>query len=242
MTKRWDRPEESDHVLVIDDSAEEHLRDRLASCAGRDRASKLGRYPRFRVIAASGEDLIAKVTAEVSVVAVDLLRQRPSGIEAIQELRHRWGDLAILGFMAAPGSEAVTALMAGADHFHDNKDLENFERALDLAIERRRLARLVEHSEAAAEEARRRLKSLDGGLTALAGFRPPHSQGAVIPFQEAARRYLQASARLFQGDPQRLAERLGVSYFALRRLLKRYGVPFPGRTRSARAKNIDRQR
>ena len=53
-----------------------------------------------------------------------------------------------------------------------------------------------------------------------------------MPFHEAARRYLLASAKLFEGDPRGLAERLGVSYFALRRLLKRYEVPFPGRSRT----------
>jgi DNA-binding NtrC family response regulator len=53
----------------------------------------------------------------------------------------------------------------------------------------------------------------------------------VVPFREAARRYLQASTRLCDGDAKDLARRLGVSYFALRRLLARYEVRFPSRSR-----------
>jgi DNA-binding NtrC family response regulator len=52
----------------------------------------------------------------------------------------------------------------------------------------------------------------------------------VVPFEEAARRYLESAVRLFEGDPKGLARQLGLSYFALRRLLKRHRVAFPGRS------------
>jgi DNA-binding NtrC family response regulator len=154
----------------------------------------------------------------------------------IQELRARRPDLAILAFTAgAPPSEAVAAVMAGADYFHeyrDHEDAEGFERALELAIDRRRLTRLIERNEAEVVEARDRLSKLSGNLAnSLPGFRPPQTAEAVIPFNEAAKRYLAAAAKIFDGDPRGLAERLGISYFALRRLLKRYDVPFPGRSR-----------
>jgi DNA-binding NarL/FixJ family response regulator len=232
----WERPEESDHVLVIADDEPLHLRalcERLAASPGRARASVLGRYPRFRVIPASdGDEAIAKVTPDVSVVALDLMMPRRDGIEVIQELRMRRPDLAILAFTgAAPASDAVASMVAGADHFHEYVDLDSFEHAVDLAIDRRRLTRLIEQSQAAAADARSRLETMHGNLGALAGFRPPQSRDSVLPFQVAARRYLLAAARLFDGDPQGLAGKLGVSYFALRRMLKRYDVPFPGRTR-----------
>jgi DNA-binding NarL/FixJ family response regulator len=236
----WERPEESDHVLVIADDEPLHLRalcERLAASPGRARVSVLGRYPRFRVIPASdGDEALAKVTPEVSVVALDLMMPRRNGIEVIQELRMRRPDLAILAFTgAAPASEAVASMVAGADHFHEYSDLDSFEHAVDLAIDRRRLTRLIEQSQAEVEDARSRLEKMHGHLGALAGFRPPQSRDSVIPFQEAARRYLLAAARLFDGDPQGLAGKLGVSYFALRRMLKRYDVPFPGRTRRSPA-------
>jgi hypothetical protein len=53
----------------------------------------------------------------------------------------------------------------------------------------------------------------------------------LLPFHEAARRYLAAAARLFEGEAPELARRLGLSYFALRRLLARYEIPFPKRSR-----------
>jgi hypothetical protein len=63
---------------------------------------------------------------------------------------------------------------------------------------------------------------------AVPGFRPLAARGDVLPFREAARRYLLAAAQLFEGDARGLAQALGVSYFALRRLLARYEVPYPG--------------
>ena len=65
----------------------------------------------------------------------------------------------------------------------------------------------------------------------LPGLRPPASREAVRPFEEAARSYLIEAARLFEGDPRGLADKLGLSYFSLRRLLLRHRVPFPGRPR-----------
>jgi CheY-like chemotaxis protein len=238
----WDRPEEHDFVVVIADDDPLHLTslcERLAATPGRARIDYLGRYPRYRVIpAADGEEALRRVNEEVSVAAIDLVMPRRAGIEVIQELRMRRTDLAILAFTAgAPPSEAVAAVMAGADYFHeyrDQEDTEGFERALDLAIDRRRLTRLIERNEAEVVEARDRLSKLSGDLaSSLPGFRPPQTAETVIPFNEAAQRYLIAAARIFDGDPRGLADRLGISYFALRRLLKRYGVPFPGRSRKS---------
>ncbi len=233
----WDRPEEFDHVVVVADDDPLHLRsivEQLSRSAGRLRTTALGRYPRFKVItAADGAEALRKVKAEVSVAAIDLVMPRRNGIEVIQELRARRGELAILAFTAgAPPSEVVAAIMAGADHFYEFRDVEGFEHALDLAIDRRRLTRLIEQNQAEVEEARRRLAKLSGSFgPPLPGLRPPQTPEAIIPFREAARRYLAAAARLFEGDPQGLAKRLGVSYFSLRRLLMRFGVPLPGRSR-----------
>jgi CheY-like chemotaxis protein len=238
--RAWDRPEEFDHVIVVADDEPLHLQalcERLAALPGRARASILGRYPRFRVVPArDGEEALAKVGPEVSVVALDLMLPRKHGIEVIQELRAHRPDVAILAYTSgAPASEAVASLVAGADHFHEYDGLDGFEHAVELAIDRRRLTRLIDQNQAEVAEARQRLEKLHGALGPVAGFRPPASRESVIPFQEAARRYLTAAARLFEGDAQGLAKRLGVSYFALRRLLKRYDVPFPGRPRRPRA-------
>lgn len=238
MAPRWDRPEEHDHLVVIADDDPLHLasvRERLEAVPGRARVDALGSYPRFQVILANdGEEALRATTAQVSALGVDLMMPRLTGLEVIAEVRPRRPDLAILAFTAgAPPSQAVAALRAGADHFTEYVE-GAFEHALDLAIDRRRLARLVERTEADADDARERLARLDGSLAqALPGLAPPVTQDAVLPFEEAARRYLAASARLFEGDPIRLAERLGVSYFALRRLLKRYGVRYPGRRKGA---------
>jgi DNA-binding NtrC family response regulator len=238
--RAWDRPEEFDHVVLVVDDEPLHLEAlcaHLAAVPGRARAAVLGRYPRFRVISArDGEDALSKAGPEVSAVALDLVLPRVGGIEVVQELRSRRPDLAILAYTSgAPASDAVAALVAGADHFHEYSELDSFEHAVELAIDRRRLTRLIDHNQAEVEAARQRLEKLHGAFSSLAGFRPPSTRESVIPFQEAARRYLAAAARLFEGDAQGLARQLGVSYFALRRLLKRYDVPFPGRPRRARA-------
>jgi DNA-binding NarL/FixJ family response regulator len=233
----WDRPEEHDHVIVVADDdplQRASIRERLAGVPGRPRAATLGAYPRFRVVeAGDGDEALRVTTAEVSVLATDLVMPRRSGLEVIQEVRQRRPDIAILAFTAgAPPAEAVAAMMAGSDHFLEYVGGDAVVHAIELAIDRRRLSRHIEQHEAEVEAARRRLSQMGGSLAlGLPGLRPPLSAEAILPFNEAARRYLVASAQLCDGDPRGLAERLGISYFALRRLLKRYGVPFPGRAR-----------
>lgn len=237
---QWDRPEEHDHIVLLADDDATHLelvRDFLLRVPGRLRAATLGRYPRFKVLlAGDGEEAIKKAGPRVTVAAIDLRMPRRNGLEVIQELRASRQDLAILAFTAgAPASEAVAAVMAGADFFHESReegDPAAFERALELAIDRRRLTRVIEKNQAEVEQARDKLAQLSGDLArALPGFRPPQSKEDVLPFGEAARRYLLAAARLFDGDAQGLARQLGVSYFALRRLLAKYDVPLPSRSR-----------
>jgi CheY-like chemotaxis protein len=235
---RWDRADAHDHVVLLADD-DEAWRDavsaHLAAVPGRTRAAALGRYPRFRVVPVrDGDEALRRATAQVTAAAVDLRMPRRSGLEVIQALRERRPEVAILAYTAAaPASEAVAAMMAGADFFHETRDdaeLDGFERALELAIDRRRLAQIIERNEAEVEAARGKLAQLSGDLgRVLPGFRPPQSREEVIAFREAARRYLFAAARLYDGDARGLAKRLGVSYFALRRLLARYEVPFPGR-------------
>lgn len=236
---RWDRPDAHDHVLVLADDDRDHrdtLRALLATVPGR-RTDELGRYPRFRIVLAEdGDEALRRVTRHVTAVAVDLVMQRRNGLDVVKELRGSRPDVAILAFTrGAPASEAVAAVMAGADFFHecrDGIDVDGFVRALELAIDRRQLTLLIDRNEAEVEAARGKLAQLSGDLArALPGLRPPHSRDDVIPFKEAAKRYLEAASRLFPGDAKELAGRLGVSYFALRRLLARYEVPFPARSR-----------
>jgi DNA-binding NarL/FixJ family response regulator len=240
---RWDRPEEFDHALVIacaDPNRAEPMRDHLAKIPGRQRVHLLGSYPRFRISVAEGaSEFASKVTPTVMVAAIDLALPRVSAIELIQELRRRRPDIALLAFTGGgPASQAIAAVMAGADFLHESQpegDLGTFERALELAIDRRRLTRIVEQSEAAATDARTRLAQLSGELArSLPGFRPPQTPDDVLPFKEAARRYLLASVRLFEGDSKGLAARLGVSYFSLRRLFTRYEIPLPTPRRPTR--------
>ncbi|MBI5069824.1 MAG: response regulator [Deltaproteobacteria bacterium] len=238
MAREWDRPEEHDHVLVIADDDPVHLqvlRDRLGKVPGRDRASTLGRYPRFEVVTAGdGDEALRRTTRRVTVLAVDLMMPRRGGLDVILQIRPQRSDLAILAFTAAaPPSEAVAAVAAGADHFHQYGDGRSGEisEAIELAIDRRRLVRLLEDSEAHARSARESLAALGAGGLGLPGLRAPAAKEAVLPFEEAAQRYLAAAARLYQGDPLGLAKALDVSYFALRRLLRRYRVPIPTRSR-----------
>jgi DNA-binding NarL/FixJ family response regulator len=233
---RPDRPAAFDHVVLLgsaDAALRRALRERLARIPGRRRGPELpGRYPRFRVVAADGgPDLRRRAGAAVTVVAIDLSIRGGNGLDVIRRLREARPDLALLAFArGAPTSDAIAAVMAGADFFHDCGDgaCEGFERALELAIDRRRLTRLIEKNQEETEAARGKLAQLSGDLVrAVPGFRPLHAPEDVLPFREAARRYLLAATQLFEGDPRGLAKALGVSYFALRRLLARYEVPFP---------------
>lgn len=230
---RWDRPDAFDHLLLLG-TGDAKLRaaavERLGRVPGREQPRAHGRHPRFKVLAAPGAGVIRRrCTASVSVAAVDLATR--GGLEVVRALRGERPDLAILAFArGSAASEAIAAVMAGADFFHDcgEAGCAGLERAVERALDRRRLIALIERNEAQVEEARGRLAQLSGDLVrAVPGFRPLHARGDVLPFREAARRYLLAAAQLFEGDARGLAKALGVSYFALRRLLARYEVPYP---------------
>lgn len=240
MARRWDQPDVSDHVLLLadpDDSHRELVLPRLQAVAGRARTSGAGRHPRWRVVVAEdGEEALRAAGPEITAAAVDLVLPRIAGLELIQALRARRDDLAVLAFAAvAPPSEAVAAVMAGADYFLElrfDSTAADFERALELAVDRRRLTLEIRRNEAELEEARGRLAALPGNVaTALPAPQQGPTLDDVVPFHEAARRYLAAAARLHEGNAKGLAARLGVSYFALRRLLARFDVPFPKRPR-----------
>lgn len=102
----------------------------------------------------------------------------------------------------------------------------------ERAAAERRLVRHLGRCEAELQKARAAVHVIAVGPTGLPGLHPPSSPELVLPIDEAVRRYLSAAALLFEGDPKGLAARLGVSYYALRRLLKRHGVGFPGRARA----------
>jgi hypothetical protein len=173
--RRWERPDEFDHRLLLsveDPALERAAKARLSLVPGRRSPEVGGSHPRFRIAVAHGRDEVRRrATSAVTAAAIDLSARAGSG----------------------------------------------------------RLTLLIERNEEEAEAARGRLAQLSGDLVlAVPGFRPLHAQEDVLPFREAARRYLLASAQLFAGDARGLAKALGVSYFALRRLLARYAVPFPG--------------
>jgi DNA-binding NtrC family response regulator len=233
---RWDRPDAFDHVLLVgtgDARLRAELVDRFARVPGRDHAAGVrGRYPRFKVLTAATASVVRRRCGPaVSAVAVDLAIRGTSGLDLIRALREAHPELPVLAYArGVPASEAIAAIMAGADFFHDcsGAGCAGVERAVERALDRRRLISLIERSEAQMEEARGRLAQLSGDLAgSVPGFRPLHARGDVLPFREAARRYLLAAAQLFEGDPRGLAKALGVSYFALRRLLARYEVPYP---------------
>lgn len=232
---RWDHADESDQVVLLAAPSGPRLRairELVARVPGVERARTLGRYPRYRVVlAASGGEARRRAGPSVTVAAVDLALPGEPGLETIRALRSQRPGLAILAFgSATDASDAIASVMSGADFFHEcaEDSAAGFDRALDLAIDRRRLTHEIERTEAEMAEARGRLAQLSGELVqAVPGFRPLHAREDVLPFREAARRYLLAAAKLFAGDPRGLARALGVSYFALRRLLARYDVPFP---------------
>lgn len=233
---RWARSKDFDHVLLLggtDGELKRALRERLARVQGKRRPPEVPRpYPRFKVVVASAwQELRRRATPAVTVVAVDLSIRGANGLDAIRTLREERRDLALLAFArGAPTSDAIAAVMAGADFFHDCADASGagFERSVELALDRRSLTLLIEKNQEETEAARGKLAQLSGDLVrAVPGFRPLHAPEDVLPFREAARRYLLAAAQLFEGDARGLAKALGVSYFAMRRLLARYQVPFP---------------
>ena len=226
---RRERAEAAARVLLL---ATADGADRSALAAHLERDAGPQHADRFRVVHASdGDEALRRATAQVEIAAIDLDLPKRSGLEVVQELRTRRPDVAILVFTAAaPASEAVAAMLAGADLFHERRagDAAAFERALALAVDRRRLRRRIEENEAEVEAARGSLAQLSGELArSLPGFRPPQARDDVVRFFQAAQRYLLAATRLYSGNARGLAVRLGVSYFALRRLLARYEVPFP---------------
>lgn len=231
---RWDHPDEFDQTVLLateDGPRRRSLHDRILRVPGRDRARSLGRYPRFRVVLAGSGTEARRRSGAATVAAVDLALPGGPGLETIRALREARPELAILAFGASTDtSDAIASVMSGADFFHECAEdaAAGIERALELALDRRRLTHDLERTEAEMEEARGKLAQLSGELVrAVPGFRPLHSREDVLPFREAARRYLLAATQLFAGDPRGLARALGVSYFALRRLLARYDVPFP---------------
>lgn len=232
--RRWDHPREFDQTVLLatgEGDLRRSLRDRLLLVVGRERARTLGRYPRYRVVLARTGGEARRRAASATAAAVDLALPDGPGLETIRALRADRPALAVLAFGASPdASDAIAAVMSGADFFHElaGGSAGGVERALELALDRRRLAHQIERTEAEMEAARGKLAQLSGELVrAVPGFRPLQSREDVLPFREAARRYLLAATQLFAGDPRGLARALGVSYFALRRLLARYEVPFP---------------
>jgi DNA-binding NarL/FixJ family response regulator len=237
-----DRTDAVDEVLLLCAANDPHRRalsERLEAVPGRARAER-GAYPRFRVVAASSGAESLRRAPDATVAMVSLALARGAGLETVRRVREAHAHVPILAYASVAGpSDAIAAVMAGADFFHECKDESSagLARALDVAIGRRRLTHDIERNEADAERARGRLAELSGELAGTApGLWPLHAREDILPFREAARRYLLAAVRFHERDPRGLAKALGVSYFALRRLLARYDVPFPAvRPRRQRA-------
>ncbi len=230
-----------EHLIVVADAdrdRSEALRALLEAVPGRNGDAAAPPRPRYGVrVAHECEGAMRLVTDDVSALVCDLDTGRGNAVELIERLRPQRPDLAILCYSVAPRAEVVAAMTAGADHYVQYGDGAAVPVGLDLALDRRWLTQLIERAVSDIDEARRRLARMsNSNSVVLPGLRPPAAAHAVMPFHEAVRRYLEACARLFDGDPRGLAERLGISYFALRRLLKRYHVPFPGRTLAGRSK------
>ncbi len=234
---RWDHPDAFDDVLLLaaaDGAHRRTLKERLAHVRGHLRPPTFGSYPRFRILTASSGPECLRRASGATVAAVDLALPKGPGLETIRELRESHSRLAILAYATAAGaSDAMASVMAGADFFHDCQDesCASLARVVEVAIDRRRLTHTIEKNEAEVEEARGRLAQLSGELVGMVpGLWPLRSREDVLPFREAARRYLLAATQFFDRDPRDprgLAKALGVSYFSLRRLLARYDVAFP---------------
>ena len=147
---RWDRPDAFDHVVLVgggDARLRAAMEERLGRVPGVDPGGRAReRHPRFKVIAVASAPMVRrKCAANVSAAAIDLAIRGSSGLDLIRELREARPELPILAFArGAPASEAIAAVMAGADFFHDCTDpgCAGLERALEHAIDRRRLAAL----------------------------------------------------------------------------------------------------
>jgi CheY-like chemotaxis protein len=230
------QPAETLLLAAAEDPHRRLLEERLAQIRDPGRGADSGAPARFRVVtAASGPEALRRVTG-AAIAMVDLELPRGPGLETIRRLREGHASLALLAYARTAGaSDAMAAVMAGADFFFDCRDESSaaIARAVDVAIDRRRLAGTIEAREADVEEARSRMAQLAGELVgSMPGLWPIHSAEDVLPFREAVRRYLLTATRFFARDPRGLANALGVSYFSLRRLLARYDVPFPAaRTR-----------
>jgi CheY-like chemotaxis protein len=231
---RWNDPDAFDDTLLLasaDDAHRRVMKDGFSRVRGRRRSAALGSYPRFRILTTSTGPEALRRAPEATIAAVNLALPKGPGLETIREMRESHAEIAILAYATSAGaSDAMAAVMAGADFFYDCHDESSAElaRAVDLAIDRRRLTHTIEKSEAEVEEARGKLAQLSGDLVGtVPGLWPLHSREAILPFREAARRYLLTAAGFYARDPVGLAKALGVSYFALRRLLARYEVPVP---------------
>src|SRR5512139_3764249 len=160
---RWDRPREFDHQLLLaveDDGVSRAAQAHLSSVPGRRSAEVGGRYPRFKIVVArKREDVRRRAKAGVAAAAVDLTTRAGSGLDVVRDLREARPDLAILAFArSAPTSDAIAAVMAGADFFHDcAAGCDGIERAVELAIDRRRLTLVIARNEEETEAARGRL-------------------------------------------------------------------------------------
>ncbi len=230
-SRRWERPDDFDDALVLaapDDAHRRRVRERLAAARGGRRP---GSYPRFKVTTAASRSEAVRRARRASVAAVSLALPAGAGLDAVRDLREAFPALAILAYAPRPSaSDAMAAIMAGADFFQDGRhdSTEALIEGVDRALERRRLTHSLEEHEAEVERARDELAQLSGELGGMAtGLWPLRSAQDVLPFREAARRYLLSARAHFARDPRGLANALGVSYFSLRRLLARYDVPFP---------------
>ncbi len=242
-----DRADGREGVLLLAAADEAHRRavkERLSRPPGRGPGGKAGRRPGFRVVTASTGRAALRRAPGATIAAVDLAIPGGPGLETIREMREAHPRLAILAYARASSpSDAVASVMAGADYFHDCGDESGtgLEGAVELAVDRRRLAYSIEKNDAEAEAARRRLAELSLELVArVPGLQPLHSRADVLPFRDAARRYLVGAARLFAGDARGLAGALGVSSFSLRRLFARYEVALPAARRVNRGHSRSR--
>jgi DNA-binding NarL/FixJ family response regulator len=231
---RRDHPHAFDEVLLLcaaDDARRRALSEGIAGVRGPSGAAERGSQRRFRIVtASSGSESLRRAT-DASIAMVSLALAGGAGLETIRRMRESHAHVAILAYATSPGpSDAMAAVMAGADFFHDCKDASGaaIAHAVDVAIDRRRLTCTIEKNEAEAERAKDRLAELSGEpVETPPGLWPIQSREDVLTFKEAAQRYLLGASRSYERDPRGLAKALGVSYFSLRRLLARYDVPFP---------------